>query len=57
MVWLSSIFSFYTDDFLAHDASLIAYVNRMRGTGERIPADYAVRFLPYDWTVNRQDLP
>jgi hypothetical protein len=49
-VWLSAIFDFYTKDFLAHAPSLIAYVNRYRS--ERIPADFRVRFLEYDWTVN-----
>jgi hypothetical protein len=49
-VWLSAIFEFYPEDFLAHAPSLIAYVNRYRAT--QIPADFKVRFLPYHWTVN-----
>lgn len=53
--WLSSIFSFYTDDFLIKDACLIAYVNRYRSPSAPIPPNYVVQFLPYDWTVNRQD--
>jgi hypothetical protein len=50
-VRLSSIFKFYTDDFLKVADSLIAYVNRYRSAP--IPADYSVEFLPYDWTINR----
>ena len=51
-VWLSAIFDFYTEDFLAHAPSLIAYVNRYRA--EQIPADFNVRFLAYHWTVNHR---
>jgi hypothetical protein len=51
-VWLSAIFDFYTEDFLAHAPSLIAYVNRHRA--EQIPADFKVRFLAYNWTVNHR---
>lgn len=49
-VWLSAIFKFYTEDFVAHEPSLIAYVNLYRT--DKIPADFKVRFLEYDWTVN-----
>jgi hypothetical protein len=51
-LWLSAIFKFYTEDFTAHAPSLIAYVNRYRA--ERIPPDFKVRFLDYDWIVNRR---
>jgi hypothetical protein len=51
-VWLSAIFDFYTQDFLAHAPSLIAYVNRYRAA--QIPADFNVRFLEYHWTVNHR---
>jgi len=53
-VWLSSIFDFYTEDFAADGKreSLIEYVNRYRN--ERIDSDFAVKFIPYDWTLNRQ---
>jgi hypothetical protein len=51
-VWLSAIFDFYTEDFLAHAPSLIAYVNRYRA--DQIPADFKVRFLEYHWTVNHR---
>jgi hypothetical protein len=51
-VWLSAIFSFYTEDFLAHAPSLIDYVNHYRA--EQIPADFKLRFLEYHWTVNHR---
>jgi hypothetical protein len=49
---LSEILSFYTEDFLAKAPSLLAYVNRWRT--DKVPQDFAVRFYPYDWTINRQ---
>lgn len=53
-LWLSEILDFYTEDFVGSDDrhQLIAYVNRYRD--EPVPADFEVRFIPYDWTVNRQ---
>ncbi len=52
-VWLSAIFEFYSKDFVPAKApDLIAYVNRWRPTP--LPADSRVRFLEYDWTINRQ---
>jgi hypothetical protein len=52
-VWLSSIFEFYTEDFAPdrRPESLIAYVNRYRD--EPLDASFAVRFIPYDWTLDR----
>jgi hypothetical protein len=52
LVSLSSIFSFYTQDFLAHAPSLIGYVNGYRQSA--IPTNYDVKFIDYDWTVNDQ---
>jgi hypothetical protein len=49
VVRLSEIFGFFPEDFLARAPSLIAYVNRYRA--QPVPADYAVEFIPYDWTV------
>lgn len=51
-VWLSAIFDFYTNDFLARAPSLVDYINRHRV--EQIPSDFRVRFLDYDWTVNER---
>ena len=49
---LSQILDFYTVDFLAHASSLAAYINRYRSAA--VPEDFEIRFIPYDWTVNRQ---
>jgi hypothetical protein len=49
-VYVSEILDFYTEDFVPHHApSLIAYVNRY--VAQPAPEDYAVRFIPYDWTI------
>jgi hypothetical protein len=50
-VHLSEILKFYGEDFLKKAPSLIAYTNRYRR--EPIPEGYAVRFIAYDWSVNR----
>ena len=54
VVWLSALLDFYTEDFAPDGTreSLIAYVNRYRD--EPIDAKLAVKFIPYDWTLNRQ---
>jgi len=49
VVRLSEIFGFFPEDFLAKAPSLIAYVNRYRA--QPLPSDYAVEFIPYDWSV------
>ena len=51
---VSEILKFYTGDFLAQAASLAAYVNRYRDRAVKIPENYAVDFIAYDWTINRQ---
>lgn len=53
-VWLSSIFDFYTRDFApdGKQESLLDYVNRYRV--EPVDRSFAVRFIPYDWTLNGQ---
>lgn len=51
-VWLSSIFKFYTEDFLAHERSLIGYINRYRTI--KLPIASTVRFQDYNWTLNNR---
>jgi hypothetical protein len=51
-VTLSEILDFYAEDFMAQAPSLQAYVRRYHDGP--VPDDYAVRFKPYDWTVNHQ---
>ena len=49
---VSSILEFYTGDFLAKSPSLIAYINRYAPV--RIPENFAIELIDYDWTVNDQ---
>lgn len=51
-VRLSEILKFYTEDFQRRSPSLIAYVNQY--VSEKIPDDYEVEFIDYDWTVKHQ---
>lgn len=52
-VWLNEILRFYTEDFVPVPApDLITYANRYAPMPA--PADYTVRFTPYDWTVADQ---
>jgi Protein of unknown function, DUF547 len=49
-VYLSELLDFYTDDFVSKSTpSLIDYVNQY--SPEKIPEDYVVEFIPYDWTI------
>jgi hypothetical protein len=48
----NEILRFYKKDFVAKSGSLIAYANLYRSP--KIPADWKVEFIPYDWTLNRQ---
>ena len=51
-VFLSTIFNFYTRDFVPAKApDLVTYVNRTRAVP--VPP-LRVTFLEYDWTINRQ---
>jgi len=52
IVHVSEILRFYEEDFLARNSSLIGYINKYHL--ERIPQNYKVAFIKYDWTVNRQ---
>jgi len=55
-VWLSKILDFYPEDFVPVPAhSLLAYANRYAPAPA--PADYQVRFTPYDWTVANSRRP
>jgi uncharacterized protein DUF547 len=52
VVRFNQILDFYTDDFLAVAPTLIDYANRYRAS--KIPSDYEVEFIPYDFTLNSQ---
>ena len=47
--YVSELLSFYREDFLAEAGSLVAFVNRYAPA--RVPEGYALRFIPYDWTI------
>ncbi len=59
-VELSKIFDWFRSDFEAFEAGhgdgsgLIAYVNRYRAAEARIPEGFAIKFLPYDKSLNSQ---
>ena len=54
ILWVSEILDFYTKDFVPSGKrrDLLGYVNKY--LQDKIPQDYRVRFIPYDWTLNRQ---
>jgi hypothetical protein len=52
IVYISEILDFFTEDFLAKKPTLIEYVNQYRN--EKVPSDYEVEFIPYDWTIYKQ---
>lgn len=51
---LSGIMKFYTKDYVASGKKqdLLAYVNNYREN--KVPNDFKVKFIKYDWTVNKQ---
>lgn len=51
---LSGIMKFYTKDYVKSGKKndLIEYVNQFREN--KVPNDYKVSFLKYDWTINQQ---
>jgi hypothetical protein len=53
-LWLSEILDFYTEDFVpgGERKDLPGYVSRYLQTP--ISEEYRVRFIPYDWSINRQ---
>ena len=55
--WLSRLLKFYTKDYVpsGEKQALIAYVNQFRE--QAIPESYKVKFLDYDWTINKQPEP
>ena len=51
---LSGIMKFYTKDYVASGKKqdLVGYVNQFRE--DKIPNEYKVKFIKYDWTINKQ---
>ncbi len=54
-VFVSEIFKWYESDFLQQARSIIEYLNQYRTTP--VPSGYAVRFIPYDWSLNEAPVP
>ena len=55
-VFFNEILKFYTEDFVpAHGNDLTAYAQRY--TLQKIPADYAIAFTPYNWTIANSRRP
>ena len=49
-LWLSELLDFYPEDFVPRPAaSLLEYANGY--APQAAPADFKVRFVPYDWTI------
>ena len=51
-VHVSQILNFFTADFLSKAPSLIDYINKYRT--QKVPGDFAIEFIPYNWTVYKQ---
>ena len=55
-LWLSELLDFYPEDFVPGSAtSLREYANRH--APQPAPAEFAVRFTPYDWTIANSRRP
>jgi hypothetical protein len=49
-VLVSEIFKWYEADFAAGGKTVLEYINQFRA--EKIPVDFSIGFIPYDWTLN-----
>ena len=49
-VFISEIFKWYREDFLAEKLTILAYINQFRKPP--IPADFRIDFIPYNWQLN-----
>jgi len=54
-VYLSEILDFFPKDFLKKEPSLIAYANRHRPQKQKLPENFEVDFISYDWNVNNAE--
>jgi hypothetical protein len=55
-VFVSQIFQFFREDFVPAKApTILAYVNRWRR--QPVPEAWTLRFVDYDWSINRQPAP
>lgn len=49
-VFLSEIFRIYKDEFVTAKSGYLDFINPYRI--EKIPADYTIEFMEFDWTLN-----
>lgn len=49
-VLISEIFKWYEIDFTSNGKTVLDYINQYRL--EKIPADFSIGYIPYDWTLN-----
>jgi uncharacterized protein DUF547 len=49
---LSHIFDWYKDDFGGAPAQVIAWINRHRPDGAKLPTDAKIEYVDYDWSLN-----
>lgn len=52
IAWVSEILDFFPKDFLKKAPTLADFINQY--AVDKIPADFKIRFIPYDWTVINQ---
>jgi len=54
ILYVSKILDFYTEDFVPSGKAkdLLGYVNGYAKM--KVPADYRVKFIDYNWTINQQ---
>lgn len=52
-LYCSKIFKWYRKDFLMQSASVQSYIERY-WKGSPLPSVQRLRYLPYDWSLNRQ---
>ena len=51
-VYISEIFKWYKQDFLAESKSLITFINKYRKDTNKLPTSYTVNNYPYNWKLN-----
>jgi uncharacterized protein DUF547 len=51
-MWLSAIFTWYADDFIAESGSVRAFIEAHRPGRGRLKPDLPAHELPYDWSLN-----
>jgi len=55
IIYLSKIFDWYTSDFKKDEQSVIDFITQFRN--EKISNDYTIKYLPYNWALNRLNSP